>query len=108
MKYCSHCGAQILDEAVVCIHCGCSVNSAMTGRNVQVKDDSMETIVKVFLIIGCVSIGWSIIPLAWCIPITYMIFKKLKNNEPIGLGLKICSLLFVNVVAGVLLLCMDD
>lgn len=25
MKYCSHCGKQILDEAVMCPHCGCMV-----------------------------------------------------------------------------------
>lgn len=26
MKYCSHCGAQILEEAVICPYCGCQVN----------------------------------------------------------------------------------
>lgn len=25
MKYCAHCGAQLVDEAVVCPHCGCAV-----------------------------------------------------------------------------------
>lgn len=25
MKYCSHCGKEVLDEAVFCPHCGCSV-----------------------------------------------------------------------------------
>ncbi len=25
MKYCSHCGKEIMDDAVICIHCGCSV-----------------------------------------------------------------------------------
>lgn len=28
MKYCSKCGKEINDEAVVCIHCGCRVESA--------------------------------------------------------------------------------
>jgi flagellar FliL protein len=27
MKYCSHCGAEVNDEAVVCIKCGCSVSN---------------------------------------------------------------------------------
>lgn len=27
MKYCSHCGAELHDEAVVCVKCGCSVAS---------------------------------------------------------------------------------
>ncbi|MFR0796435.1 MAG: zinc-ribbon domain-containing protein [Oscillospiraceae bacterium] len=25
MKYCAHCGAQLVDEAVVCPKCGCAV-----------------------------------------------------------------------------------
>ena len=28
MKYCSHCGAQLLDEAVICTNCGCAVSGA--------------------------------------------------------------------------------
>lgn len=27
MKYCTHCGKQLLDEAVVCPGCGCAVNA---------------------------------------------------------------------------------
>ena len=27
MKYCTKCGKQIVDDAVVCVHCGCSVAS---------------------------------------------------------------------------------
>ena len=26
MKFCSHCGKEIMDEAVICVHCGCYVN----------------------------------------------------------------------------------
>jgi uncharacterized membrane protein YvbJ len=25
MKYCSHCGAPVADEAVICVNCGCAV-----------------------------------------------------------------------------------
>lgn len=28
MKFCSHCGAQIDDNAVICVKCGCSVSGA--------------------------------------------------------------------------------
>ncbi len=27
MKYCTHCGKEIMDEAVICVGCGCSVDS---------------------------------------------------------------------------------
>ena len=26
MKYCTHCGKELLDEAVICVGCGCSVS----------------------------------------------------------------------------------
>ncbi|MDR2511043.1 MAG: hypothetical protein LBC89_00970 [Bacteroidales bacterium] len=28
MKYCSHCGSEIADQAVICVKCGCSVANA--------------------------------------------------------------------------------
>lgn len=31
MKYCTHCGKELLDEAVICMDCGCEVS----GRNNQ-------------------------------------------------------------------------
>ncbi len=39
MKYCNKCGNQLLDEAVICPKCGCSVgsqlsNNAESNRNV--------------------------------------------------------------------------
>ena len=27
MKFCSHCGAEVMDEAVICVKCGCSVGA---------------------------------------------------------------------------------
>lgn len=103
-----HCGAEIDNEAVVCIHCGCAVeNKKPLTKNIA-KDDTMEIIVKIFLILGCVSWGWLLIPLLWCVPITVSIFRKLEYKEPVGTGLKVCALLFVNLIAGVCLLCMED
>lgn len=31
MKYCSHCGKELMDEAVICVGCGCAVD----GQNTQ-------------------------------------------------------------------------
>ena len=28
MKYCSHCGKELLEEALICPHCGCSLKPA--------------------------------------------------------------------------------
>ena len=106
MKYCTHCGGELVDDAVICIHCGCQVENKKPV--VKTKDDSMQTVVKVFMVLSCVALGWLIIPLAWCIPMTVHCFTAFKKNEPLGTGFKVCTLLFVSVVAGICLLCMDD
>lgn len=43
MKFCSHCGNEVLDEAIVCPKCGCRVdyaNAAMSYRQVPSPDDA--------------------------------------------------------------------
>ena len=107
MRYCKHCGAEINEEAVICITCGCSVveqNEVVAQNN----DDGLTIASKIFLILGCVAQGFLIIPLAWCLPITISIWGKIKRNEPIGTGLKVCTLLLVNTIAGILLLCRSE
>ena len=106
MRYCAYCGAELQDDAAICMKCGCKVENRnnVSGNT----SDTMNTIIKVFLIIGCVTQGWMLLPLAWCIPITVSIFNSLRDRRPIGTGMKICTLLFVNVVAGICLLCMND
>lgn len=109
MKYCTHCGAEVFDEAVVCVRCGCRLENirqeAGTANN---ADSGLQTAVKVFLIIGCVFQGWLLIPLAWCLPITISIFHSFRDRRPVSTGMKICTLLFVNLIAGICLLCMHD
>lgn len=70
--------------------------------------DGLATAAKIFLIIGCIFQGWLLLPLAWMLPITITIFGKMKRNEPIGTGLKVCALLFVNLLGGIFLLCHQD
>ena len=35
MKFCTHCGKELLDEAVICPNCGCGVNYAKTTSGQQ-------------------------------------------------------------------------
>lgn len=37
MKYCTHCGKELLDEAVVCVGCGCSVS----GQNAKMTNNQL-------------------------------------------------------------------
>ena len=105
MKFCQKCGKEIVDEAVVCPGCGCAILEAKKSDG---GNDGLAVASKIFLILGCVAQGWLLLPLAWCLPITISICNKMKNNEPVGTGLKVCSLLFVNLIGGILLLCRSD
>lgn len=110
MKYCSKCGNQLFDESVVCPKCGCLADGSANGTGYanQGETSQLKTAAKVLMIIGTILLGLYIIPLAWCLPLTMMYCDKIKNNQPIGVGFKVCCLLFVNTVAGVLMLCDKD
>lgn len=49
-----------------------------------------------------------LIPLAWAIPMTVHYWKAVKNNRPVGTAFKVCTLLFINTVSGILMLCDKD
>ncbi len=38
MKFCQHCGKQLVDEAVVCIECGCFVQSTPVAQQTGVDN----------------------------------------------------------------------
>lgn len=101
MKYCQHCGAQLLDEAVICPSCGCPVETRQSLSDQKI----IRTIAKVFMLLSCIGCGFFIIPLLWMIPMTVHYWKSVDNNTPVTLGFKICSLIFVNPISGVLMLC---
>ena len=63
----------------------------------------MKTAAKVFIWIGIIVGFWSILPLIFGI----IALNKMKKNE-LTTGWKVCVLLFVNVIAGILLLCMPN
>ncbi len=105
MKYCSKCGAQIHNEAVICVHCGCPVEGTKSS---QKQNNTMHTFIKVFMIISCISSAFFIIPLCWTIPMTISAFKKMERNEPFSTGFSICTFFFVNAISGILMLCSNN
>lgn len=106
--FCMHCGAEIHDEAVVCVKCGRQVEPKKPVTTQASGDDTMNTVIKVFLILGCIAQGWLLIPLAWCIPMTVSIFRSMRDKRPVSTGMKVCTLLFVNLIAGICLLCVKE
>ena len=107
MKYCSHCGKELLDEAVICPSCGCKAaqNSNLSDENKKI----MVLLIKIFMLLGCIVVGLTgmLLPFAWTIPMTIYLWNKLDKNEPVGMAFKICTLIFCSLVAGILLLCVD-
>ena len=106
MKFCQKCGKEIMEEAVICPGCGCSIAQNKTQENGG--KDGLAIAGKIFLILGCIAQGWLLVPLAWCLPITISICGRMKRGEEVGAGLKVCALLFVNLIGGILLLCRSD
>jgi len=104
MKICNKCGIESVDEAVVCPNCGCVFEYKKQCKY------KFQTATKIFMIIGLVytSIIGFLIPLAWCIPMYIHYTNSVKRNEPIGNAFKICILLFVNMIAGILMFCEKD
>lgn len=50
----------------------------------------------------------ALIPFIWIIPMYCYFNKKIANFEPISVAFKVCTLLFVNMVSGILLLTIND
>ncbi len=88
MKFCSHCGAQIEDDAVICVKCGRSVAG---GKSTMPEADAP-------------SAGFSV--LSFFIPlvglILYLIWKETYPLKAKGCGKWALIGFIANVVAGIL------
>lgn len=113
MKYCIYCGTELSDDAGFCTNCGkqVGVQAAQPVQPVQQDDhQALKTIIYVFYVISTVMLAISTlcISLAWCLPMMRRVRERMDANVPVGMALKVCTLLFVNTVAGILLLVLDD
>lgn len=123
MKFCRSCGTQLEDSAAFCHQCGEACEQPRQEsrqeiaptqqqqtyqQNTAPRESGMTTVIKVMMILGTVSSAAWILPLAWCIPMYISYENKLKNHEPISDGFKVCVLLFVNTIAGILMFCDKD
>jgi len=71
---------------------------------VQDNDTSLRLIAFIFSLVSTIGIGWTIIPLAWMIPMTvisYGIYKGTKQNTT---AFAVCMLIFTSFISGILLL----
>ena len=107
MKFCSKCGNEIMDEAVICPKCGCACGDLKKEQ--PIPPSGLKIAAKVFMVIGTVCMAFLyLIPLCWCLPMTIIYFGRVNRGEKISVAFKVCSLIFVNIIAGILMLCDKD
>ena len=64
--------------------------------------------IKVFMILSCIFSAFLVLPLLWMIPMTVISWKKMDQRQPLGLVFKICTLLFVGIIPGIMMLALND
>lgn len=68
----------------------------------------MKLAAFILCLLTTIATGWCLIPLCWCIPMTIKVYKAYKGTTTLSTGFNVCVLLFVNLIAGILLLCDPD
>lgn len=113
MKYCIYCGVQLKDDQKFCDQCGKNLddyevsNDKKNNAKLNKSGTTLQLTAFIFMIIGCVLVGATIIPLIWCIPLTIMSYKNYKLGTPLSTGCKVCCLLFVSLIGGICMLVED-
>ena len=124
MKYCVNCGSQLNAGDKFCPYCGSiqqpndqtntiddniihassTTVESITKENNQ--NNSLITCTKVFLIIGTIIVSLStyLIGILWTLPMTIHYFKKIKQGQKLSVAFKVCCLLFIGIVPGILML----
>ena len=123
--YCHHCGKEVENGNKFCPYCGALQDRYSDDYRYEERKDEYEEsktssskvaseaqtgldlAVKIFMVLSTVAFGFAIIPLIWMVPMTIHAFHKADNNEEYGIGFSICSLIFVDVVAGILMIIRD-
>jgi len=81
---------------------------AQQAAQTEHKFTGLQLAAFILMIISTVGMGWMLIPLAWCIPMTVSYYNAVKQGRPVSMGLKVCTLLFVNLISGILMLVDSD
>ena len=68
------------------------------------SDRTLRLIAFIFCLISTISVGWAIIPLAWMIPMSVHCWGVYQGTKPNTVAFGVCTLIFVTVVGGILLL----
>lgn len=93
MKYCQKCGQSIMDEAVICPHCGCPVGSQTPSTNASSGG----------------SAGWAV--LGFFLPVVglilYLVWKNTRPADAKTAGKGALIGFIVNIVLGVIIVVIE-
>ena len=82
---------------------GCDADGAIYPMTES--DRTLRLINFILCVISCVCFGWTIIPLAWMIPMTVISWGIYKGKKRNTVAFGVCTLIFVDLIGGILLLC---
>ena len=109
--FCPKCGKEVPENASFCPECGCDLrnNVAVVEEKPQQRatsktENPLQLIAFILMLITTIACGFALIPLAWMIPMTVHCYRCMENNEKASIGFGVCTLIFVNLVSGILLL----
>jgi len=93
MKYCTYCGNEIAEDAVVCLKCGCAASAVQTGSS-KAKRDSLSTLSLVGFVFSF------LFPLVGmiCSVIAYKNAQNEGDERSLGFakaGIIICTVVFL-------------
>lgn len=71
----------------------------------QIDITQFEKVLETIVIVGAI---FALIPLLWVLPMGKKILKAMKEGTTLTTGFKVCTLIFVNVILGIILLCQKD
>lgn len=67
-------------------------------------DRNLRLAAFILNIISMVALGWTLLPLAWMIPMTVMSWGIYKGTRANTVAFGVCNLLFANTIGGGLLI----
>lgn len=110
-KFCTNCGSQMDSVLPFCTNCGQAFNDSNKNYysngvvNGDTKLNTIQIIIIVLLVLASIGSAFAFffIPLLWCIPMTIHYSNKCKKNEQVSTAFKICTILFMGLIPGILM-----
>ena len=86
-----------------------SLEMNFNGINVEeLTDTEIAQFAEIMRIIMIAFGVCCLVPLCWVLPMGIKILKAMKEGTTLKSGFKVCTLLFVNLIVGIILLCSSD